>query len=136
MEEIEALGPSDDEVQLVAENAPSFSVGFAFGRWDIRYATGERQPPELPDPFDPLPVCPPGMLQNAEGLPAEPKDVPADYPLPISWPGILVDDENHPEDVVARVREAMAVIWPDSGQWSVVSKRKKLVTDHRLLTTQ
>jgi hypothetical protein len=47
------------------------------------------------------------MLQNAEGLPAEPKDVPADYPLRISWPGILVDDENHPEDIVARVREAM-----------------------------
>ena len=92
----------------------SYIVGTAFGRWDIRYATGERQAPELPDPFDPLPVCPPGMLQNAEGLPAVPKDVPADYPLRISWPGILVDDENHPEDIVARVREAMAVIWDDA----------------------
>ena len=90
----------------------SYLVGTAFGRWDIRYATGERQPPELPDPFDPLPVCPPGMLQNPEGLPAEPKDVPADYPLRISWPGILVDDENHPEDIVARLREAIEVIWP------------------------
>ncbi len=54
------------------------------------------------------------MLQNAEGLPAEPKDVPTDYPLRISWPGILVDDENHPEDIVARVREAIEVIWPGS----------------------
>lgn len=95
---------------------PSCLVGTAFGRWDIRYATGERQPPELPDPFDPLPVCPPGMLQNAEGLPAEPKDVPADYPLRISWPGILVDDENHPEDIVARVREAIEVIWKDRAE--------------------
>jgi len=86
-------------------------LGASYGRWDIRYATGERQSPELPDPFDPLPICPPGMLQNSEGLPAEPKDVPSDYPLRISWPGILVDDENHPEDIVARVREAIAVIW-------------------------
>lgn len=95
------------------EHSPSFWLGSAFGRWDIRYATSERQPPELPDPFDPLPVCPPAMLQNAEGLPAEPKDVPADYPLRISWPGILVDEENHPEDIVARVREAIEVIWKD-----------------------
>ncbi len=94
----------------------SYLLGTALGRWDIRYATGERQPPELPAPFDPLPVCPPGMLQNAEGLPAESKDVPADYPLRISWPGILVDDENHPEDIVTRVREAIEVIWKDRAE--------------------
>jgi hypothetical protein len=94
----------------------SFLVGATFGRWDIRYATGERQPPELPDPFDPLPVCPPGMLQNTEGLPAEPKDVPAEYPLRIFWPGILVDDENHREDIVARVRQAIEVIWKDRAE--------------------
>jgi hypothetical protein len=101
--------------ELVVELVDYF-VGTAFGRWDIRYATGERQPPELPDPFDPLPVCPPGMLQNPEGLPAEPKDVPADYPLRISWPGILVDDGNHPEDIVARVRKAIEVIWKDRAE--------------------
>ncbi len=94
----------------------SHLFGTAFGRWDIRFATGERQLPELSDPFDPLPVCPPGMLQNAEGLPAEPKDVPAGYPLRISWPGILVDDENHPEDIVARVRKAIEVIWKDRAE--------------------
>ena len=100
----------DDGAYAQREGIVSYFLGSAFGRWDIRYATGERQPPALPDPFAPLPVCPPGMLQNAEGLPAEPKDVPSDYPLRISWPGILVDDENHPEDIVARVREAIEVI--------------------------
>lgn len=90
-----------------------YALGSAFGRWDIRFATGERQPPELPDPFAPLPICPPGMLQNAAGLPAEPKNVPAHYPLRISWPGILVDDENHPEDIVARIREAIEAIWKE-----------------------
>lgn len=91
----------------------SYLVGCPLGRWDIRYATGEKPAPELPDPFDPLPVCPPGMLQNAEGLPAAPADVPADYPLRISWPGILVDDAGHPEDIEQRVREALQVIWPE-----------------------
>jgi hypothetical protein len=105
-----------DGVAVSEERIIPYSLGCTFGRWDIRFATGERQPPELPDPFDPLPVCPPGMLQNAEGLPAEPKDVPADYPLRISWPGILVDDENHPEDIVARVREAIEVIWKDRAE--------------------
>ncbi len=102
--------PAQEEAHL------SYLLGTVLGRWDIRYATGERQPPELPDPFDPLPVCPPGMLQNAEGLPAEPKDVPADYPLRISWSGILVDDENHVEYIVARVREAIAVIWKERSE--------------------
>ncbi|MDM7986251.1 MAG: hypothetical protein QUS13_02835 [Smithella sp.] len=91
----------------------SFLLGAIWGRWDIRFATGERQPPELPDAFASLPVCPPGMLQNSEGLPAEPKDIPSNYPLRISWKGILVDDENHPEDIVARVREALEVIWKE-----------------------
>ncbi|MDD2599099.1 MAG: BREX-1 system adenine-specific DNA-methyltransferase PglX [Kiritimatiellae bacterium] len=125
--DLEAFEISEDDHRLeehtdlirpgsVAELGCSFLLGSAFGRWDIRYATGERQPPELPDPFDPLPVCPPGMLQNTEGLPAEPQDVPADYPLRISWLGILVDDENHPEDIVVRVRAAIEVIWKDRAE--------------------
>ena len=96
----------------------SMVVGYSVGRWDIRYATGERQPPELPGPFDPLPICPPGMLQNADGLPMEKAEgerlkAKGKYPLRISWEGILVDDESHPEDIAARVRNALAVIWGD-----------------------
>ena len=53
----------------------AYALGAAFGRWDLLYATGEKTAPELPDPFAPLPVCPPGMLQNAEGLPASPDDL-------------------------------------------------------------
>jgi len=97
----------------VTELLISLCTACSLGRWDIRYATGERQPPELPDPFDPLPVCPPGMLQNADGLPAAPAEVPGDYPLRITWPGILVSDPGHPEDIVARVRDALVVIWGD-----------------------
>lgn len=103
-------------VTTLTNDIPSYIIGCAFGRWDIRYATGQKPTPELPDPFAPLPACPPGMLQNEKGLPAEPADVPANYPLRISWLGILVDDEGHPEDIVGRVREALAVIWPSGGE--------------------
>ncbi len=94
----------------------NYGQGACLGRWDIRYATGERQPPPLPDPFAPLPACPPGMLQNEQGLPAAPQDVPPDYPLRISWGGVLVDDPGHSEDIVGRVREALAVIWGERAE--------------------
>jgi hypothetical protein len=105
----------------------SYLVGTTFGRWDISYATGERQPPELPDPFDPLPVCPPGMLQSAEGLPMEKSEGrrmkdEGKYPLRVSWEGILVDDEGHrnkagdSDDIVTRLREAIEVIWKDRAE--------------------
>ena len=87
----------------------SYLAGCVFGRWDIRYASGEFPVPELPDPFSPLPVCPPGMLKNSQGLPAEMTEVPSSYSLRISWSGILVDDESHPEDIVTRIRESIAI---------------------------
>lgn len=102
-----------DSIGLVFE-LTEYLVGSVFGRWNIHHSTGDKPFPELPDPFAPLPICPPGMLQNAAGLPATPADVPADYPLRISWPGILVDDPGHSEDIEGRVRDALRVIWPDS----------------------
>jgi hypothetical protein len=85
----------DDEDAADAENIPadarslvfdllSYALGLALGRWDVRYATQQRACPELPDPFAPLPVCSPGMLSNAHGLPAGSEDVPGAYPLRIS----------------------------------------------------
>jgi hypothetical protein len=105
----EATGGYDAE--SIYQNRLLYLLMLAFGRWDIRHTIGKRQPPSLPDPFAPLPICPPGMLQSASGLPATPTDVPEDYPLRISWSGILVDDPGHPEDVQTRVREALQVIW-------------------------
>jgi hypothetical protein len=108
------INPTDINIDKdVAKDVISWGLGCVFGRWDIRYATGEKEIPEIPNPFVTLPVCPTGMLQNNNGLPAEPGDVPDNYPLRISWNGILLDDEGHPEDIVARVRKVMEVIWKD-----------------------
>ncbi len=116
-------GVSEDEDDATEEGTPSvtlaaqaadllsYIMGCAFGRWDIRYPIGQKQSPELPNAFAALPTCPPGMLQNADGRPAEPNDLTSDYPIRIPWPGVIVDDKGHLDDVEIRVREAMDAIW-------------------------
>jgi hypothetical protein len=94
--------------------------------------------PKLVDPFDPLPVCSPGMLVGPDGLPArsgyiasepwlrarpnaitlppygdvsQPSIPDSTYPLRVAWDGILVDDPDHPDDVGRRVREVLELLW-------------------------
>lgn len=116
---------TDSELSLTTDHRPlttdllSWCVGVAFGRFDIRLAlTTDHRPLTIitPDPFDPLPVCPPGMLQGPDGLPAKPEDVPPGYPVRIVWDGILVDDPEHPDDIVRRVREVLEVLWKDRAE--------------------
>jgi hypothetical protein len=51
------------------------------------------------------------MLQGQDGLPAT--QTSKGYPLRIDWDGILVDDPDHPDDVIRRVRDVLEVIWKD-----------------------
>lgn len=128
----EAEAGEDEDTEGTAADAPAlaadllaYALGSAVGRWDVRYGTGEQAAPELPDPFAPLPVCPPGQLQNAQGLPARAEDVPQDYPIEIPWDGILVDDPGQALDIERRVREVIEIIWGKrvgSWQWAVGSK--------------
>ena len=87
----------------------SWAVGVAFGRFDLRLATGERQAPPEPDPFDPLPVCSPGMLTGDDGLP--PAVPPPGYPIAFPADGVLTDDPGHASDLTARVREVFGVVF-------------------------
>lgn len=87
----------------------SYAFGCVFARWDVRFATGERSAPKLLDPFDPVPVCSPGMLQGSNRMPL--LETPEGYPLHIKGDGILPDDPDHADDIVCRVREVLEVIW-------------------------
>ena len=116
--EYEPEAEACDAYRLTAELL-SFSFGSVFGRWDIRYPTSKRPAPKLPDPFAPLPACPPGMLQGDDGLPLSPEEgrqlrTEGCYPLDVAWDGILVDDPEHPLDLERRVHAALAVLWGDS----------------------
>jgi len=107
----------DEEVSTEGDLQPAplvkqllpYGVGCAVGRWDVRLATGGLEPPPLPDPFAPLPTCSPGMLTGPAGLPV--REPPTGYPLNITRDGILVDDLDHPDDVVARVRAVLDLLW-------------------------
>jgi len=78
----------------------SWATGVAFGRFDWRLATGEREAPPEPDPFDPLPAKSPGMLANG----AEPFH---------RHSGILVDDRGHPHDLPRLIEEVLALVQAD-----------------------
>lgn len=73
----------------------SWAAGVAFGRFDWRLATGEREAPPEPNPFDPLPAKSPGML---------PDDAEPFY----AHSGILVDDQGHPNDLARLIEEVLA----------------------------
>ena len=87
-----------------------YAVGCCFGRWDIRCATGEK--PEPPNLILLIPSCLlPGCCRTTR-IAAEENDM-LKLPMRISWPGILVDDPGHTEDIMNRVREALEIIWTD-----------------------
>jgi hypothetical protein len=89
---------SDDEGSVVPfdETAGllSWAVGVAFGRFDWRLATGEREAPAEPEPFDCLPTKSPGMLPDG----ADPLHAHA---------GILVEDEGHSHDLVYLLEDVL-----------------------------
>jgi hypothetical protein len=85
----------DDSGELLA-----WSSGVAFGRFDWRLATGERDAPLEPDPFDPLPIKSPGMLPDG----ATPFH---------AYAGILVDDQGHPHDLPRLIEEVLARVQAD-----------------------
>jgi len=101
------------EFPNVISRTLGFLLGVVYGFWDILFASGEKTPVNSPKLFDPLSVCPPGMLQNSSGLPSKPKDIPSNYPISIAWSGILVNEKGHTEDIITRIRETCEVIWKD-----------------------
>src|SRR5206468_1364672 len=87
----------------------------------------EKLLPKAPDPFAPLPVCPPGQLQNDHGLPITKEEVESlnaegrwNYPVRIPWDGILVDDQDHPLDIEKRVQQVLEIIWGD--RWDAIER--------------
>ncbi|MEA2600642.1 MAG: hypothetical protein QOF89_1634 [Acidobacteriota bacterium] len=104
-----------DATGLAAELV-SWAVGVAFGRFDIRLATGARLIPTEPEPFDALPACSPGMLTGGDGLPLA--CPPVGYPLAFPEAGVLVDDLRHAQDLPTAVRAVFdAVFGADADRW-------------------
>jgi hypothetical protein len=128
----------------------SYAMGCIFGRWDIRMGCDHSLVPVPGDPFLPIQPSTPGMLVGPDGLSArngyvssrrwlrsrrhigdKPPIAPDSdalepaYPLRINWDGIIVDDAEHADDVVRRIRDAFEIVWPnraDSVEADICSK--------------
>jgi len=105
----EAEAEAAADTATLAAELVSWAVGVAFGRFDVRFATGARELPAEPEPFDPLLVRSPAMLTGDDGLPL-PRP-PAGYSLSFPEDGILVDDPGHPRDLTAAVRAVFDTVF-------------------------
>lgn len=104
-----AVADDHDARRLCAHRILSFTLGLAFGRWDIRRIVDVGVKGNPIERFSPLPICPPATLQDASGFPL--RGTPEDYPIRIEWDGLAVDDPGHPHDVVRRMQEVIELVW-------------------------
>ena len=133
----------ESDSQEVCTGIVSYLCGTVYGRWDVRLMLEASLVPKHPGPFEPLPPCLYGMLQSPSGLPASSDSITSeawlrarpnaatlpsaslteaivpdsDYPVRISWDGLLVQDipmdgsYAHHEDIVQRIREVIVLLW-------------------------
>ena len=101
------LSPS---FRTVCEFAVSMLLGSVYGRWDVRYALGACRIPATDDPYSALEPQPPAMLRSVDGTPQD------DYPLRLDGDGILVDEPDHPDDILRRVLDVIEVVWKDQAE--------------------
>lgn len=102
-------GEGDADTTSLVPELVSWTVGVAFGRFDVRLATGARALPSEPQPFDSLPICSPAMLTGDDGLPLA--SAPANYSLAFPESGIMVDDPGHRHDLTTAVRAVFDVVF-------------------------
>lgn len=92
----------------------SYLAGAAFGRWDIRIGHNPTLARPLPDPFDPPPVAPPGMLVDDQERPLA--VAPSDYPLSIPQSGLLLDEPGHGWDIEAQIDAAILFMFENGDE--------------------
>ncbi|XKE41449.1 type II restriction endonuclease subunit M [Cobetia sp. UIB-001] len=96
---IEEISGEQEQVEVVLplDALISWAAGVTFGRFDCRLATGEREAPPEPEPFDPLPAKSPGMLPDG----VEPYH---------RHTGILVDDAGHEHDLPRLMADVLETV--------------------------
>jgi len=109
---------SEADLLYQAKSLLSYALGCAFGRWDIRFASGAYLPPKLDEPLCALPACPPGSFTGEDGLHISNDDALAlrssgSYPLDIAWNGLLADISFDSFELLDYVGLALRCIWVD-----------------------
>ncbi|MGL6074892.1 MAG: BREX-1 system adenine-specific DNA-methyltransferase PglX [Fimbriiglobus sp.] len=142
-EEGESISLVDTSPRSLHAGFVSYCVGVVVGRWDVRMARNRAMIPKPQQVLDPISTTPPGTLLSPDGFPARcgqivseewllarpdayhlPDPTAAsnstisdkDYPLPLDWDGILVDDPDHPDDISKRARTVYDYVWGPSAE--------------------
>ena len=98
----------DGELERSSSKVVSYLVGAAVGRWDVRTVGAE---PVLGDLFDPVPIYPPGMLLEDGRLA---RRAPHGYELDLPPGQLLLDQQGHDWDIIARIMAAASVLIDDA----------------------
>jgi hypothetical protein len=109
VEQLRLLPPG--EPRATADDVISYLIGAAFGRWDLRKTFGGTSDLS-PGLFDPVPICPPGMLIEPDGKPIDAQ--PNDYPVQIPSLRMLVDEPGHQWDIVAATEQSARAVFAKS----------------------
>lgn len=92
----------------------SYFVGVVFGRWSIKTLIHGHTDNEGVKIFEPVPICPPAMLVDDQGLPV--KSPPPGYPVGFSPDGILVNSagvgsaSSSERDLLYQLRQTLRAI--------------------------
>jgi hypothetical protein len=97
------------EPRATADDVMSYLLGVAYGRWDSRATS--RHPGEPSGLFDPVPLCPPGMLTGPAGLPLTTQ--PDDYPVQLPSLRLLIDEPGHQWDIAAAIERSARIVFSE-----------------------
>lgn len=106
-------GQADFSLEKVGVTTASFLLGCVMGRWDLRHIVDSRRP-SIGDLWDPAPACSPGSLTSESGAPLT--RPPESYPITVAKHGIVVNDPGHREDLIRRIDDVIAAIWPENSE--------------------
>ncbi len=145
-EAAEAVPLEDGGLSRASAGLISFALGCVVGRWDIRVSLKPTLTATFQGPFDPLPICAPAALVDSDGIPAQSGKIVSEewlkarpsaicapnenvlqrstisnmeYPLRVNWDGIVVDDEEHEDDIVLRTRDVFELVCESQGDNSI-----------------
>ena len=90
----------------------SYLLGVVFGRWDLRKWQNSNSPVQKIDPFAPIPLIPPGSLVTHYGNSGQVTS--DDYSVTLTQEPLLVDDRDHSDDIIRRIRETLELTWRDA----------------------
>lgn len=110
---INESGLPEDHIDPIALTSEfiDYVLGVKFGYFDLRLSDKPSFSNNAPTTLRQYPSFPPGALTTSEGTLKESNIDFSSYPIEIDWDGILVDDPDHPDDIVRRVQQVLAVIW-------------------------